>query len=111
CAVRVHRIGSRTSGGVENKRAPDSHSAEWIGRRTISVELEALHNGFRYEIPTEVLVPVEAPHIQAPQHINAATSRVGCRPRGSGRARYQRYCSSQAHRRTSEGEGAHYRLS
>ena len=37
-----------------------------LRRRTISVELEALHNGFRYQVPTEVCVPVEGPHIQAP---------------------------------------------
>src|SRR5439155_22454404 len=43
--------------GLDNNRAPDVHSAEWIERRTISVEPEALHNGFRYLVPTEVLVP------------------------------------------------------
>ena len=37
-----------------------------IERRTISVEPEALHYGFRYQVPTEVCVPVEGPQIQAP---------------------------------------------
>ena len=66
CAVWVHRIGSYPSGSVENNRAPDVHRAECVERRAISVELEALHNGFRYEVPTEVFVPVEGPQIQAP---------------------------------------------
>ena len=52
CAVRCDCIGSRPSGDVENNRAPDVHSAEWIERGTISVEPEALHNGFRYQVPT-----------------------------------------------------------
>jgi hypothetical protein len=52
CAVRCDCIGSWPSGDVENKRAPDVHSAEWIERGTISVEPEALHNGFRYQVPT-----------------------------------------------------------
>ncbi len=52
CAVRCDCIGSWPSGDVENNRAPDVHSAEWIERGTISVEPEALHNGFRYQVPT-----------------------------------------------------------
>ena len=55
CAVRCDCIGSWPSGGVENNRAPDVHSAECIERGTISVEPEALHNGFRYQVPTDVL--------------------------------------------------------
>src|SRR4029453_245353 len=66
CEIRVYRIGSWTSGGVENNRAPDIHSAEWIERRTISVEPEALHNGFRYQVPAELCVPIEGPQIQPP---------------------------------------------
>ncbi len=65
-AVWCDRIGSYPSGGIDNNRASDIHSAEWIERRTISVEPEALHNGFRYEAPTEVFVPVEGPQIQPP---------------------------------------------
>src|SRR6476646_5000620 len=40
CAVCCDCIGSWPSGGVENNRAPDVHSAEWIERRTISAESE-----------------------------------------------------------------------
>ncbi len=47
------------------KGASDVHRAEWIERRTISVESEALHNGYRYEVPIEVFVRVEGPQIQA----------------------------------------------
>ena len=36
-----------------------------VVRRTTSVELEALHNGYRYEVPIEVFVRVEGPQIQA----------------------------------------------
>ena len=61
CAVWRDCIGSWPSGGVENNRASDIHSAEWIERRTISVEPEPLHNGFRYEVPTEVCEPIEGP--------------------------------------------------
>jgi hypothetical protein len=52
CAVRCDCIGSWPSGDVGNNRAPDVHSAEWIERGAISVEPEALHNGFRYQVPT-----------------------------------------------------------
>ena len=35
-------VGSYPSGGVDDNRALDVHRAEWIERRTISVESEAL---------------------------------------------------------------------
>ena len=51
---------------VEDNRASDVHRAEGIERRTISVEAEALHNGYRYEVPIEVFVRVEGPQVRAP---------------------------------------------
>jgi hypothetical protein len=107
CAVCCDCIDSWPSGDVENNRAPDIHRAEWIERRTISVEPEALHNGFRYQAPTHVCVPVEGPQIQAPEHAHAAMP-VDFRPRGSGCAR--RHSGSQAHQCTGEGQGSHYNL-
>ena len=64
--VRCDGVGSYPSADVDNSKAPDVHRAEGDGERTISVELDALHNGFRYRVPTEVLVPVEGPQIRAP---------------------------------------------
>ena len=39
---------------------------EGIVRHTVSVEPEALHNGFRNQVPTDVYVRVPGPHIRAP---------------------------------------------
>src|SRR6476660_6326280 len=66
CAVWCDRIGSYRSGDVEDNRAPDVNRAERIERRTISVKAEALHNGYRYEVPIEVFVRVEGPQVRAP---------------------------------------------
>jgi len=94
-AFQIYRGLDLLTAKPDDDRAPDIHSAEWIERRTISVEPEALHNGFRYQVPTEVFVPVESPHIQAVQRLHAARLREPRRgPRSTGGA--QRHRDNQA---------------
>ena len=76
---------------------------------TISVEPGALHNGFRYQVPTDVLVPVEGHQIQAAQRLHVARMREPRHRRRTGRV--QRHRGNQAAKRTGEGKGAHYRFS
>jgi hypothetical protein len=90
-AVRLQRIGSQRSAGVDD-RAIYTDRGEWANQRTISIEVDAFDNGFWYRNPADNVPPMRGEQVFTAQRSQTASLQRTRRLRHAGRA--QSHCGN-----------------